>query len=175
MIADVKAMLDTYMPMIEQYDAKVLATLAIEAAQELMASYTNYTDNAGLAKAIATVQGVLADLNMGWSTIEDVNAALNALIAAQEAFLVENADNSGIVDGVRLHPAATITFIDPATDNTPMYMYNVGAQKFFCGGNAWGTQTSVGDVGYKVYFEQYLTDGTWDGTTVYFRDYVEIR
>ena len=46
MIADVKAMLDTYMPMIEQYDAKVLATLAIEAAQELMASYTNYTDNA---------------------------------------------------------------------------------------------------------------------------------
>ncbi len=173
MIADVKAMLGTYMSMIEQYDAKVLAALAIEAAQELMASYTNYTDNAGLAKAIATAQNVLADLGMGWSTIEDVNAALNALIAAQEAFLVENADNSGIVDGVRQHPSATITFIAPATDNTPMYMYNIGAQKFFCGGNAWGTQTSVGDEGYKVYFEQYLTDGSWDGTTVYFRDYIE--
>ncbi|MBR6590420.1 MAG: dockerin type I repeat-containing protein [Bacteroidaceae bacterium] len=174
MIADVKAMLDTYMPMIEQYDAKVLATLAIEAAQELMASYTNYTDNAGLAKAIATAQNVLADLGM-WDTmytLEDLNAALTALIAAQEAFLVENADNSGIVDGIRQHPASTITFIEAATDNTPMYMYNVGAQKFFLGANAWATQTSVGDEGYKVYFEQYLTDGSWDGTTVLFRNYV---
>jgi len=172
MIADVKAMLDTYMPMIEQYDAKVLATLTIEAAQELMASYTNYTDNAGLAKAITTVQTVLADLDLGWATIEDVNTALTALIAAQEAFLVENADNSGIVDGVRQHPAATITFVEPTTDNTPMYMYNVGAQKFFCGGNAWGTQTSVGDEGYKVYFEQYVVDAEtgWDGTTVIFKD-----
>lgn len=172
MIADVKAMLDTYMPMIEQYDAKVLATLTIEAAQELMASYTNYTDNAGLAKAITTVQTVLADLDLGWATIEDVNTALTALIAAQEAFLVENADNSGIVDGVRQHPVATITFVEPTTDNTPMYMYNVGAQKFFCGGNAWGTQTSVGDEGYKVYFEQYVVDAEtgWDGTTVIFKD-----
>ena len=96
MIADVKAMLGTYMPMIEQYDAKVLATLAIEAAQELMASYTDYTDNAGLAKAIATAQSVLTDLNMGWATIEDLNAALKTLTIAQEAFLVENADDSGI-------------------------------------------------------------------------------
>ena len=93
MIADVKAMLDTYMPMIEQYDAKVLATIAIEAAQELMASYTNYTDDAGLANAIATAQTVLADLNMGWSTIDDLNAAVKTLTVVQEAFVVENTPN----------------------------------------------------------------------------------
>ena len=59
--------------------------------------------------------------------------------------------------------------------NETMYMLNVGAGKFFCGGNAWNTQTSVGDKGYKVYFEQYLTNGFWDGKTVYFRNYVETK
>ena len=56
-----------------------------------------------------------------------------------------------------------------------MYMLNVGAGKFFCGGNAWNTQTSVGTEGHKVYFEKYLANGTWDGTTVYFRNYVETK
>ena len=54
-----------------------------------------------------------------------------------------------------------------------MYMLNVGAGKFFCSGNAWGLQTSVGDKGHKVYFEKHLTNGTWDGKTVYFRNSVE--
>ncbi len=61
--------------------------------------------------------------------------------------------------------------IEPFTDNTTsMYMYNVGAKKFFAAGNDWGTQTSISDEGYRVYFEQYLVDGVWDGTTVIFRD-----
>lgn len=63
--------------------------------------------------------------------------------------------------------------ITPYTDGvTSMYMYNVGAEKFFCGGNSWGTQTSVGDEGYRVYFEQHVvdTEAGWDGTTVIFKD-----
>lgn len=63
--------------------------------------------------------------------------------------------------------------IDPVIDGaTSMYMYNVGAEKFFCGGNSWGTQTSIGDEGYRVYFEQHVVDAEagWDGTTVIFKD-----
>ncbi len=63
--------------------------------------------------------------------------------------------------------------IEAFTDGvTSMYMYNVGAEKFFCGGNAWGTQTSIGDEGYRVYFEQHVVDAEagWDGTTVLFKD-----
>ncbi len=63
--------------------------------------------------------------------------------------------------------------IDPVIDGaTSMYMYNVGAEKFFCGGNSWGTQTSIGDEGYRVYFDQHVVDAEagWDGTTVIFKD-----
>lgn len=63
--------------------------------------------------------------------------------------------------------------ITPYTDGvTSMYMYNVGAEKFFCAGNSWGTQTSIGDEGYRVYFEQHVVDAAagWDGTTVLFKD-----
>ena len=71
----------------------------------------------------------------------------------------------------RQKPAFEGTPIEAFTDGkTSMYMYNVGAKRFFTAGNAWGTQTSIGDTGYRVYFEQYLVDGAWDGTTVYFRD-----
>lgn len=63
--------------------------------------------------------------------------------------------------------------IDAFTDGvTSMYMYNVGAERFFCAGNSWGTQTSIGDEGYRVYFEQHVVDAEagWDGTTVIFKD-----
>lgn len=63
--------------------------------------------------------------------------------------------------------------IDAFTDGvTSMYMYNVGAERFFCAGNSWGTQTSIGDEGYRVYFEQFVVDAEagWDGTTVLFKD-----
>ena len=63
--------------------------------------------------------------------------------------------------------------IDAFTDGvTSMYMYNVGAERFFCAGNSWGTQTSIGDEGYRVYFEQFVVDAAtgWDGTTVIFKD-----
>lgn len=31
-----------------------------------------------------------------------------------------------------------------------LYLYNIGAQKFFLGANSWNTRASVGDKGYKV-------------------------
>ena len=88
------------------------------------------------------------------------------------ALLLSGSASAAIVDGVRQAPAMPEP-IDAFTDGqTSMYMYNVGAGKFFCGGNAWGTQTSVSETGYRVYFEQYIAEGAeaWDGTTVYFRD-----
>ena len=86
------------------------------------------------------------------------------------ALLLSGSASAAIVDGVRQAPAMPEP-IDAFTDGqTSMYMYNVGAKRFFTAGNAWGTQTSIGDTGYRVYFEQYLVDGAWDGTTVYFRD-----
>ena len=84
-----------------------------------------------------------------------------------------NDDNEDIVDGVRQYPTLSSILSEVPMDGTFMYMYNVGAKKFFCGANAWGAQTSIGDKGYMVCFEQYLGDGAWDGTTVYFRDSVE--
>ena len=73
----------------------------------------------------------------------------------------------------RQKPAFEGQPIEAFTDGTTsMYMYNVGAKKFFAAGNAWGTQTSVSDQGYRVYFEQFVIDAAagWDGTTVLFRD-----
>ena len=93
MIADVQSALETYMPMIEQYDAKALAAVAVEAAQKLIATYLKYTDNAGLATAIAKVNEIISELGM-WDTeytIADLNAAVKALATAQEAFVAENA------------------------------------------------------------------------------------
>ena len=88
------------------------------------------------------------------------------------ALLLSGSASAAIVDGVRQAPAMPAP-IEAFTDGTTsMYMYNVGAGKFFCGGNAWGTQTSVSETGYRVYFEQYIAEGAeaWDGTTVYFKD-----
>ncbi len=71
----------------------------------------------------------------------------------------------------RQKPVFTPNPIEAYTDGTTsMYLYNPGAKKFFCGGNSWGTQSSVGEVGYRVYFKQHLVDGVWDGTTVEFLD-----
>ncbi len=71
----------------------------------------------------------------------------------------------------RQKPVFTPNPIEAYTDGTTsMYLYNPGAKKFFCGGNSWGTQSSVGEVGYRVYFKQHLVDGAWDGTTVEFLD-----
>lgn len=86
------------------------------------------------------------------------------------ALLVAGGASAAIVE--RQKPALPEP-IAPYTDGvTSMYMYNVGAEKFFCGGNSWGTQTSIGDEGYRVYFEQYVVDEAigWDGTTVIFKD-----
>lgn len=91
MIFDVYAALGTYKPMVEQYDAKVAASAALEAAKALLATYTEYTDEAGFAAAIAAVENALVDINMGMVTLPELNAAVEALAAAQEAFVAENA------------------------------------------------------------------------------------
>ena len=85
------------------------------------------------------------------------------------ALLVAGTAMAGITE--RQKPTFSADPIEPYTDNTTsMYMYNVGAKKFFAAGNDWGTCASIADEGYRVYFEQYLVDGAWDGSTVYFRD-----
>lgn len=85
------------------------------------------------------------------------------------ALLIASTAMAGITE--RQKPTFSEDPIQPFTDNeTAMYMYNVGAEKFFAAGNDWGTQTSISDNAYQVYFEQYLIDGAWDGTTVYFHD-----
>lgn len=50
------------------------------------------------------------------------------------------------------------------------FLYNVGADKYYCAGNAWGTQASVGDDPLYVKFTQYgLNDGVYQ-LKDYFRD-----
>jgi len=69
------------------------------------------------------------------------------------------------------YPAETIE-IDGKSE---YYMYNAGAEKFWVGANAWGTQASVGPTGWKVRFSQYVAaEGeAWDGKTVLFEDYAK--
>lgn len=95
---------------------------------------------------------------------------LRNLLVLGAGLLVAGVAQAGITE--RQKPVFEPTNpVEAFTDGkTSMYMFNVGAKKFFCGANAWGTQTSVGDEGYRVYFEQYLVDGAWDGSTVYFKD-----
>lgn len=71
----------------------------------------------------------------------------------------------------REKPVLSVNPIDAKTDGTYMYMYNVGAGQFFCGGNEWTTRASIGTEGYKMYFKQYTVDGAWDGTTVELWDF----
>lgn len=67
-----------------------------------------------------------------------------------------------------------ISPIDVKTDGSTMYMYNVEAQKFFLGANDWSTRASVGDKGYKVFFDQEIAEGeAWNGATIQWRDSVE--
>lgn len=68
----------------------------------------------------------------------------------------------------RKAPVQTLNFTEVKTDGTTMYMYNVGAKRFYRGANEWTTRASVGEEGYKMYFKQYTADGAWDGTTVEF-------
>lgn len=71
----------------------------------------------------------------------------------------------------REKPDLSVNPIDAKTDGTYMYMYNVGAGQFFCGGNEWTTRASIGTEGYKMYFKQYTVDGAWDGKTVELWDF----
>ena len=57
------------------------------------------------------------------------------------------------------------------------YMYNTGAKKFWTGANLWGTQASVGPIGWKVRFSQHVSvkDKAWDGKTVLLEDFAMNR
>ena len=73
-----------------------------------------------------------------------------------------------IVDGVRQRPAATWMTDYPEAEQI-VYLYNVAARQFFCGGNDWNTRASVSPKGYQVK----LVDAG-DGT-VEIVDYVETQ
>lgn len=123
-------MIAQYDPMIQKEKSMMAATKAATEAQETMASYENATDEAGLAAAIAKVNEILGELNM-WDTmytIEDLNAAVDALAAARVAFEKENGLEVGVA----------------------YYMKNVAAGKFLNGGNSWGTQASLLEHGFDV-------------------------
>ena len=85
--------LGMYKPAIEKEKAIMAATTATGETEALMASYDNPSDEAGLAAAIAKVETILGELGM-WDTeytVADLNAAVEAMVAAQEAFVAENA------------------------------------------------------------------------------------
>ena len=123
-------MIAQYDPVIQKEKSMMAATKAAAAAQETMASYDNATDEAGLADAIAKVNEILGELNM-WDTmytLEDLNAAVDALAAARVAFEKENGLEVGVA----------------------YYMKNVAAGKYLNGGNSWGTQASLLEHGFDV-------------------------
>ena len=57
--------------------------------------------------------------------------------------------------------------------NTPAYLYNVKANKFFVGANEWGTRASVGSTGWKVKVLKHLdSQQNWDEKSVSIKNYV---
>lgn len=79
--------------------------------------------------------------------------------------------NAAIVDGVRQAPVPKLSTLE---FGTTMYMYNVGAGKFYLGTNDWETRSSIGDKGMKVKIvkaEEGLVG--WNENTVELRDSVE--
>ena len=92
MIFDVYSMLGTYKPMIEKYDAAMAATAAAEEALALYGSFSNPSDDAGFAAAIANVQEGVALLNDWFEpiTIDELNARVASMRVAQKAFIYEN-------------------------------------------------------------------------------------
>ena len=128
-----------YDPVIQKEKSMMAATKAAAAAQETMASYDNATDEAGLADAIAKVNEILGELNM-WDTmytLEDLNAAVDALAAARVAFEKENGLDTGTY-----------------------WLKNVASGKFITAGEHWGTCAVFGEHGLD--FELALQeDGTY--------------
>ena len=128
-----------YDPMVQKDKSMMAATKAAAAAQETMASYDNATDEAGLADAIAKVNEILGELNM-WDTmytLEDLNAAVDALAAARVAFEKENGLDTGTY-----------------------WLKNVASGKFITAGEHWGTCAVFGEHGLD--FELALQeDGTY--------------
>lgn len=126
----VDMMIAQYDPMIQKDKSMTAANKSVAEAQEVMASYEDATDEAGLAAAIAKVNEILGELNM-WDTmytIEDLNKAVEELAAARVAFEKENGLEVGVA----------------------YYMKNVAAGKFLNGGNSWGTQASLLEHGFDV-------------------------
>ena len=132
-------MIAQYDPVIQKEKSMMAATKAAAAAQETMASYENATDEAGLADAIAKVNEILGELNM-WDTmytLEDLNAAVDALAAARVAFEKENGLDTGTY-----------------------WLKNVASGKFITAGEHWGTCAVFGEHGLD--FELALQeDGTY--------------
>ena len=57
--------------------------------------------------------------------------------------------------------------------DTPAYLYNIKANKFFVGANEWGTRASIGNPGWKVKVLKHLdSQQNWDGKTVSIKNYV---
>lgn len=76
-----------------------------------------------------------------------------------------------IVDGVRQLPAPAQTAFNYGDT---LYMYNQKQKLFFRGTQPHGTRAGVEETGWKVLITKHLeADGTWDGNTVKFRDFVE--
>lgn len=132
-------MIAQYDPIIQKEKSMMAATKAAAEAQETMASYDNATDEAGLADAIAKVNEILGELNM-WDTmytLEDLNAAVDALAAARVAFEKENGLDTGTY-----------------------WLKNVASGKFITAGEHWGTCAVFGEHGLD--FELALQeDGTY--------------
>ena len=61
------------------------------------------------------------------------------------------------------------------TTGAECYLYNVGADGFYCGAYDWETRASVKPThGYKVYIDRYEPEGTaWDGQSYYITSYIE--
>ena len=132
-------MIAQYDPVIQKEKSMMAATKAAAAAQETMASYDNATDEAGLADAIAKVNEILGELNM-WDTmytLEDLNAAVDALAAARVEFVKENGLQTGTY-----------------------WLKNVASGKFITAGESWGTCAVFGDHGMDFDFAL-QEDGTF--------------
>lgn len=114
--------------------AMAAATTALTAAQTAVLNTTSVAARLVSTLALTDFTGpavdAAKDAKANATTVDQLNTALNALQVARK--IAKSSSQASVYAG------------NAPADGATYYFYNVGAKRFFCGGNDWGTHASVG-------------------------------
>ena len=177
-ISQLLANLDALCAMVDEYDGyrppfleESLET-AIEALDSddvdvISAAMSDLNAKFDLAKlAGGTMQDYFATVELCKAEVTAGSYLENAMVKAQETFeaATKASDYSDAlsilvlarkINATERHPNVWTVMNAPAVDGM-YYLYNVGQQRFFCGGDDWGTHACVGVPGIEVLLEEPL-------------------